>query len=273
MHSTLKNVGIKVALLVLISFNYANSQSISYTITDTDPSQFRSLNIRPYFSFNIPQTQLDIGLPINLNIDGQYWFPKLLDVRSGISLGTFIGFTGGATYHLSDKVKIKNNKFVVSSSTRGRTTTTRYFKAPASSKVIFGPCADFALGKLGTAGFFTEVDLGLNWQTFTRAYANLQDGSYIRSGKNGWIDLKAQAVIRSVNWDSSVLNQAPYRLLGVGGQLNLSGSAKPWKGITVYGCIAMGAVKMIGVIQSGITKESTVQPILNFGFGACINLL
>jgi len=273
MKSTLKNKVVRAFLIVFISINYCNSQIISYTITDTDPSKFRNLNIRPYFSFNIPQTQLDIGLPINLNVDGQYWFPKFLDVRAGICLGTFKGFTGGATYHLSDKVKIKNSKFVLGSSTRGRTTTTRYFKAPTTSKVIFGPCADFALGKLGTAGFFTEVDFGLNWQAYTRAYATLQNGSYIKSGRNGWVDLKIQAVIRSVNWGYSVLNETPYRVLGVGGQLNLSGSARPWKGVTFYGGIAMGAAKMLGVIQSGITKESTIQPILSFGIGASINLL
>jgi len=273
MTSTNKNKAFFAFLTLLIGLNYCKAQTVNYKITDTDPSKFRNLNIRPYFSFFIPPTSQVDGLPANLNIDAQYWFPKLLDVRAGICLGTFMGLTGGATYHLKDRVKIKKNKFVTSRTTSGRTETTKFFKAPASSKVIFGPSFDFALGKMGAAGFFTEFDFGLNWQTYTRAYATLSDGSTIKSSKNGWIDVKLQAVVRSVNWGSLIIGEVPYRVMGVGGQINLSGSVRPWKGVTLYFGLPMGVVKMMGVKQNGISAESTIQPILSINLGASINIL
>lgn len=239
---------------------------ITYTLTDTDISKFRKLNVRPYFSFYIPQSSQVRGLPINFNIDAQYWLPSSLNVRAGLCLGTFKGGTAGITYELKNRSKITKNKYVLSRTKSGNIETTNYFKAPTTSKVIFGPCLDFTAGALAKAGFYGEVTIGLNWQKYTRAYATLNNGRYIRSSANGWIDVKLQVVVRSVNWGSPVINEIPYRGLGVGGQVNISAVARPWKGVSFYAGLPMGVVKMIGA------KADKIQPILNINLGASINL-
>jgi hypothetical protein len=264
----MKKTIIKIGLAIgaICNFNTLNAQTINYKISGNDLNTFRKLSIRPYVSFFIPPTPVAEGFA-NAYIDAQYWLKNIVDIRVGFGVGTFTGFTSGGTFHLMDKAKSTKHKFVVSRSETRRTTTTKYFKAEADSRVVFGPCLDVSIGGLKNAGFYSKIDIGFDYQSFARAYAET-DGRYIASSKNGWFSLKMQGVIASVNWDDNKFDDIkPTRKVGLGGQLNLSGSARPWKGVTFFGSLPMGIMKIQGV------KKDAIQPILQINLGFSVNLI
>jgi hypothetical protein len=255
-----------IAIAAIANCNVLNAQSINYKIVGNDINTFRKLSVRPYASFFIPPTPIAEGFA-NGYIEAQYWLKNIVDIRAGFGVGTFTGFTGGGTFHLMDKIKSTKHKFVLSRTETRRTTTTNYFKAYADSRVVIGPCLDVSVGMLKNAGFFTKIDIGLDYQSFGRAYAETGNRT-IASSKNGWVSLKVQGVIASLNWDDNKFDATkPTRKLGIGGQVSLSASARPWKGVTFYANLPMGAMKIQGV------TEDAIQPILQINLGVSINLI
>ncbi len=255
-----------IAIAAMVNNSAVNAQSVNYKIVGNDLNTFRKLSIRPYASFFIPPTPIAQGFG-NAYIEAHYWLKNIVDIRAGFGVGTFTGFIGGGTFHLMDKVKPTKHKFVLSRSRSGRTETTTFFKANADRRIILGPCLDFSIGALKNAGFYTKVDIGFDYQSFARAYAETDNRS-IASSRNGWVGLKVQGVIASVNWDENKFDKTePTRKLGIGGQVCLSASARPWKGVTFYANLPMGAMKIQGV------TEDAIQPILQINLGLSINLI
>jgi hypothetical protein len=255
-----------IAIAAMINNQALIAQSVNYKIVGNDLNTFRKLSVRPYVSFYIPPTPIAEGFT-NFYLEAHYWLKNIVDVRAGFGVGTFTGFIGGGTFHLIDKIKSTQHKFVVSRSTTGRTETTKYFKAYADRRIVLGPCLDFSVGALKNAGFYTKIDFGFDYQSFARAYAET-DNRNIASSKNGWISLKVQGVIASINWDDNKFDDIkPVRKLGIGGQVSLSASVRPWKGVTLFANLPMGAMKIQGVAQKSI------QPILQINIGASINLM
>jgi hypothetical protein len=263
-------------LISIILIHSTKAQMVNYKIVGNDIENRHKLHIRPYLSFYIPPSTIGRNFHANLNVDAQYWFPKLLDVRAGINIGSFKGGTFGATYHLIDKIKSKNNKYVLSRTTRGKTETTTFLKAKANSHIIVGPCLDAMLGVLTEGGFYTKIDVGLDYQSFSRSYAEIGNRT-IPGARNGWVSCKVQGVVVSMNHDDNIFDAVPFeRRLGIGGQINLQASARPWRGVTFYAALPIGFVKVLGPAMEAPTitkKDKNIQPILYINIGASINLL
>jgi hypothetical protein len=257
---------VSVALMMISIANKNHAQSINYKIVGNDLQSFKLLNIRPYLAFFIPPTSIAEGFA-NAGVDAHYNLNKIANIHAGFSVGTFRGLTGGLTFHLVDKVKQKNHKFILSRSTRGSIQTTKYFKAKADAKIVIGPCLDVAIGSLKNAGFYTKIDIGLDYQTFVRAYAQIDNYS-IAGNENGWASFKVQGVFASINRDENKFDEiAPERRVGLGGQVNLSFIARPWKAVTLYAGLPLGVMKIIGV------KKDAYQPILQINLGASLNFV
>jgi hypothetical protein len=245
-------------VLAILCSTQNNAQSVKVTKMYNQQNTVKPLNIRTSIMFNIPQ---DNGseLPMNLNLEGHYWLPKLLDIRGGIQLGFFNGFNAGGTFHLVDNENPRQKKFIVS---REETSTRRkvvYFKASAQSRNIWGPCADIMVGTLGKANlFYTRIDAGLDWQKFTRAYAEVSDGTTYPANGNGWFSFKVLAT-------SAILNKQNKTYVGVGGLGRLMYNTRPWKKVSFFGDLQMGAVKFSQAIGTNV--------ILYFGGGVSVNLL
>jgi hypothetical protein len=253
-------------------------QNISYKIVENNVEERSQLHIRPAISFSIPPSDIIEGLPTTLSVEGQYW-TDVADFRATAHVGTFKGISVGATYHLSDKTKVKKEKFVVSTSKTKRVETTTYFKAPVNMHKISGPCADLTTGFYGEAGFFTKLDLGWDFQHFGRSYAEYGNRT-IKGSSNGWFSAKIQAVVANVaidmtnyfNLGAGTGKYTEERKMAFGGQINVSGAVRPWRGVTFYMSLPLGYMRYIGVSDAPETTNRGV-PILNIVLGAQINLL
>jgi hypothetical protein len=258
----------KILLVAITLFSIAlktQSQTISSNIT-SDLNTMRDLSIRPYVSFIIPPFDIrtKAALPINLNIDAQYWFKTLADVRVGVNLGAFNGGTLGITYHLRDKTKNAKHKFVLSRSSTRTTETTTYFKARGDIRSIFGPALDVTLGSFGNGnGFYNRIDFGFDFQSFSRVWAKTDQGNFA-SSRNGWVSFKLQGVFAN--------NQ---KTTGIGAVATIQASARPWKGVTFYAGLPMGILKTISELPPvvGIDEPKTISPIFAINLGASINLI
>jgi hypothetical protein len=62
------------------------------------------------------------------------------------------------------------------------------------------------------------------------------------------------------------------RKMALGGQLNISGAIRPWKGVTFYMSLPLGYMRYMGVSDAPETTNRGV-PILNIVLGAQIKLL
>jgi hypothetical protein len=255
-----------IVICTAICINTVSAQTVDYKIVGNDVESFRKLNIRPYLAFFIPPTSIAEGF-INAGIDAQYHLGKIANFNAGFSVGTFNGFTGGITYHLVDKIKSANYKFVVSRSKRGNVETINYFKAKADARIVIGPSLDISAGVLTKAGFYTKIDFGLDYQSFGRAYADL-NGWSIAGNRNGWVSMKLQGVFASMNRDENKFDATPaVRRIGIGGQVALSTMARPWRGVTLYAGLPLGVMKIMGV------EEDAIQPILQINLGMSINVI
>ncbi len=248
----IKNLKVVSLFAVVFTTSQLNAQ-VNYKVID-QMNTFKKLSIRPYMSFGI--APLDLGdLAANLNIEGQYWVSNKLDVRGGINMGTFTGITVGGTMHLKDAIQNKSQKYITSESYSGNTKTTKYFKGNADIRKVFGPAADLKIGYFNknTKVFYTQLDFGVDFQSFARNYAELNDGSTYPSNKNGWTSLKVQGVIAT-----------SFKKVAIGAMATLQASRRPWKGVTMYLNIPLGFMKTIG---------GEVIPIISPGFGVSINII
>lgn len=255
----------------IIATGRSIAQSVSTKIVENDLTTMHKLQIRPSIGFAIPYTQVN-GTPnvLALNVDAQYWVGTKLDCRASLMFGGFKGGSIGATYHLKDNIVPTKQKFILSRSTKGRTETTTFVKLKPDSRNIFGACADLNIGIIKGSGFATRADIGIDFQSFSRAFAEINESRYA-SSRNGWFSLKLAACIASVNYDSPTFVMIPTkRVLGVGGLANLNAITRPWKSVCLSTGIQMGALKAIGI--DPLDKEDSILPIFSFNLGVSINI-
>lgn len=272
------NLNSFLCFVILVGSFQLSAQNISYKIVGNDVEDESKLKIRPTISFSIPPSELVDGLPVIYSVEGQYW-TDIADFRATASFGTFKGLSVGATYHFTDITKIKKTKFVISTTKTKRVETTTYFKAPVNVHRISGPCADLTTGFFGEAGFYTKLDLGWDIQHYGRSYAKYENRT-IKGSSNGWINVKVQGVIANVavdmtNYFNVGAGSGTYireRKMALGGQLCLSGAARPWNGVTLYASLPVGYMRYMGVSDAPETTDRGI-PILNIILGAQIKLL
>lgn len=263
-----------IAFLVILQIN---AQTVNYKIVGNDVESRPKFVLRPFVAFSIPPSELVEGLPVTVNLEAQYW-TKMIDYRATGSFGTFKGASVGATYHLSDKIKTKKEKYVVSETETKRTKTTTFFRAPANVHRISGPSLDLTSGMYGAAGFYSKLDIGWDFQHFGRSFAEYNERT-IKGSSNGWVSMKLQAVLANVAIDmtdyfklgAGTGKYTEERKMAVGAQVNVSGAFKPWKSVTFYYALPLGYMKYMGVSKAPDTTPRGV-PILNIILGAQIKL-
>ncbi len=274
-----KSITKSILLLSILHFSFANlnAQQVSYKITENNLEDKSNFKIRPSISFFIPPTELIDGLPVNFNLESQY-FTKAMDFRGGLHYGTFIGASIGGTLHLVDKVKSVNNKFVTSRTETSTTVTTKFFKAAVNMHKVSGPCVDLTVGTLKDAGFYPKLEIGWDFQTYGKAYAEY-NGRSIKGNRNGWLSMKYQAVIANVNIDmtdyfglgAGTSTYTEERKMAVGFQINPSFAYRPWKTSTFYFSMPVGYLKYMGVSKAPDTTPGGF-PVLNILLGAQIGI-
>lgn len=242
-----------LSAVLVLGLNCLKGQKETLTIVE-ETNTIKLLSVRPYLTFGVAPITGDFAS--DLRIDAQYWYKDKFDVRLGSSGGTFTGVNIGGTYHLRDNYVTKSQKFIVSETQTGRTRTTTYYKSSASIRKVFGPAADVRIGYILSSSkvktMYTELNLGIDYQIFSRNYADSKDNRY-PSNKNGWYSVKFQGVLA---FGTSQL--------GVGAVGVMGASRKPWKGVTMHLNLAMGAIKYFG---------GKVNPIISPGFGLSVNLI
>jgi hypothetical protein len=253
----------KFALLAFIMF-LKNSCLLmaqeTYTILDQS-NTFRKLSIKPYMGFGISPVNSDV-FAVQLNLDAQYWLNDKLDIRAGSHSGNFTGGALGITYYLSNRVVSKSQKFIISESTEthgnSQTTKTNYYKAKGNLKKIKGIAIDVKTGVIPNDNkenkLYSQIDFGVDFQSFARNYYEKSNGDYYPSNRNGWNSFKLQGVIG--------LGQK-FALGAVG---TLQASRRPWKGVTMYLSIPLGILKTFG-------SNGEIIPIISPSFGFSINLI
>lgn len=241
------------AFLTISTFCKVQAQNNGLTIVE-QTNTIRLLSVRPYFVFGVAPITGDFAA--DLRVDAQYWHKDKFDVRLGTSGGTFNGVVLGGTYHLRDKSTLTSQKFIISQTETKTTRTTRYYRGTANQRRVFGPAVDAKVGFVqlnsDTKQLYTELDFGIDYQFFTRNYADLKDDSY-PSNMNGWYGVKLQGLM--------ALGASK---LGVGAVGVMGASRRPWKGVTMHLTLALGAIKYFG---------GGINPIISPGFGMSINLI
>ncbi len=259
----MKNKLQKSVLLALViicnSNNYTKAQN-TYTILDQS-NTFRKLSIKPYLALGISPVDGD-ELAVQLNLDAQLWLNDKMDLRAGAHTGNFTGGMLGGTYYLTNRIVSKSQKFIVSESTETRgnteTTTTNYYRAEGNIKKIKGIAIDVKSGvipnSLQEKKLYSQIDFGMDFQSFARNYYEKSDGEYYPSNKNGWTSFKLQGVV------------GIGEKFAVGAVGTLQASRRPWKGATMYLTIPLGVLKTFG-------NGGEIIPIISPGFGLSINLI
>jgi hypothetical protein len=271
------NKSMALLFLILILTNVSSAQKVEHKIIGNDVEDKSMLKIRPSISFSIPPTEIVEGLPMTLNLEAQYW-TKPMDYRFTGSFGTFKGASAGITYHMVNQIKTRNEKFVISRSKSGNTTTTTYFKSPVNIYRISGPCADLTSGVFGNAGFYSKLDFGWDFQTYGRSYATYENRT-LKGAKNGWMSIKLQGVLANVAVDmtdyfklgAGTGKYTEERKMAVGGQVNFSGAISPWQKITFHLNMPLGYMKYMGVYAAPETT-SKGSPILSINLGLQVRL-
>lgn len=234
---------------LLISSELLMAQGKSLTVVD-ETNTIKLLSVRPNMVIGVAPITGDFAADVRL--DAQYWYKDKFDARFGTSGGVLNCVSFGGTYHLQDKMVSKAHKFIVSETDKQRT----YYRHNANVRRVFGPAADARIGYVLTSNkaklFYTELDLGVDYQVFSRNYADIGEESY-PSNKNGWYSIKFQGI------------------LAVGGKQFAAGFAgtmgaarRPWKGVTMYLSMSLGVLKTFG---------GSLNPIISPGFGVSINLI
>ena len=261
---TIKNLCPILAFTFLFASGATLAQSSAARITDNDLTSFKPLNLLTYASFYIPPTRAVDGLGMDINLNAYYTLPKTAQLRGGIAVGIFNGIKLGATYYLKNGEKMANYKFVVSRSTSGNTTITKYYVQQAKVRNFFGPAVDIQAGLLKGAGFYARMDLGFDFQTFGRAYSE-RDGTVYSGKRNGWGGVKAQVIIANVMFDAR-FPETDKRAMMFGFQIAPQVASKPWKRVCLYGAMPIGFMKAAGF------KDDAVMPILSIDLGMNIRL-
>ena len=240
-------------------------QSTSYKIQYNDVSDLRSLQVRLYPEFFIAPGDRDLKLPANLIVDAHYYLGSLADVNAGLSFGSNTGVLLGGCLHLRDHQREVKEKFILSQSTSGRTTTTRFLKVPVIARGFSGPCADVFVGNQMGA-FTSKVDLGWCWSGYRHSQIQLDENRYISGSFNGFHTIKIQAVFQApIPTSKSYFNEKGAYVTdkgnapGIGGQLALDYQFRPWKFCTLYSGLTMGYIKV---------PDDGSAPILSIRLGA-----
>lgn len=245
----------KILFKAVLLFCSATIVGQNETLTVVEETNtIKLLSVRPYLVIGVAPVTGDFAS--DLKLDAQYWYKDKFDLRLGSSGGTFNGVTLGGTYHLKDNFVQKSHKFIVSETQTGRTRTTTYYRGNANMRKIFGPAVDARVGYILSSSktkiLYSELNLGIDYQFFSRNYADSKDSRY-PSNKNGWYSAKFQGVLAF-----------GMKKFGVGVVGVMGASRRPWKGVTMHLTLAMGAIKYFG---------GRVNPIISPGFGVSINLI
>jgi hypothetical protein len=266
---------IKVLLsaITFVVFGKTSAQQVSTKIVENDLTTMHNLQVRPNLGVALPYLPVNNARKIMaLNIDAQYWLGTVADFRASIMIGGFTGVSLGATYHVKDKIAPTKQKFVLSRSSNGKTNTTTFVKLKPDSRNIFGPCADLNIGFFKGTGFATRLDVGLDFQSFSRAIAVIDDSRYA-SSRNGWFSLKIAGCFTNINYGDPANNIPSKFIFGFGGLANLNAVTRPWKKVCLSTGIQMGAIKAIGLNTTpSVVKQDSVFPIFAFNIGVSINL-
>ena len=245
----------KTYLLLLLGFGLFNmsfAQTNAYKMHFNQVDDFRNFHVRLYPEFFIAPGDRELKLPVNLVVDARYWHGTVADFRAGVSFGSNLGVHLGGTLHLKDHIRNVNDKFVTSRSQSRTTTTTRFYRTSVLARGISGPCADVFIGNQMGA-FTSKIDLGWEFQGYRRSQIVTEGGRYINGAMNGYHSLKFQAVFQApIPTSRSSFNERGasvtenFNAVGVGGQISVDASARPWKFATLYGGLSMGYIKVAG---------------------------
>ncbi len=245
----------KKAIIIVSALFIGITEMESQTLSIVEETNtIKLLSIKPYLVLGVAPVTGDFAA--DLKLDAQYWYKDKFDVRLGSSAGTFNGVNLGGTYHLKDRYIQKDQKFIVSETETKSTRTTTYYKASAKIRKVFGPAIDakvgYVLSSSKTKLFYTELNFGVDYQFFSRNYADSKDSRY-PSNKNGWYNAKFQGFLAYGG-----------NKFGVGAVGLMGASRRPWKSVTMHLTMALGAIKYFG---------GKVNPIISPGFGISINVV
>lgn len=177
--------------LAMLSIMGAYAQSENKDGVNNMPLDWRKLNVNPYISFFIPYAEpKETSIPATINVEATYQVEKIANLRATLHLGSFTGLTIGGMYHLSDKVRNKKTRFIVAE----LKDKVYFYKGKADKQSIFGPAVDLKIGRYNETGFYTRVQGGLEWQTYSRSYYK-----GFNSAANGFTSVKIQALVANMN--------------------------------------------------------------------------
>jgi hypothetical protein len=240
-------------------------QTTNYQVNFNQVDDLRSLQVRLYPEFFIAPGDRELKLPANLIVDAHYYLGTLADISAGLSLGSNTGLLLGGSLHLRDHQREVKEKFVLSQSTSGRTTTTRFLKVPVIARGFSGPCADVFIGSQMGA-FTSKIDLGWSWSGYRHSQIQLNENRYISGSFNGFHTIKIEAVFQApIPTSRSYFNEKGLYVTqkgnaaGVGGQMAIDYQFRPWKFCTLYSGLTMGYIKV---------PDDGSAPILSIRLGA-----
>lgn len=264
----IKTIHMKIFFIpvLFLGFNAASfGQSVNYKIHYNEVNDLRSLQVRLYPEFFIAPGDRELKLPANLILDAHYYLGSLADISAGFSIGSNTGVLLGGSLHLRDHQREVKERFVLSRSTSGRTTTTRFLKVRVTARSFSGPCADAFIGSQMGA-FTSKVDLGWSWSGYRHSQIVLDEDRYISGNLNGFHTIKLQAVFQApIPTSKSYFNEkGPYvtdegNAAGIGGQLAFDYQFRPWRFCTLYSGLTMGYIKV---------PDDGSAPILSIRLGA-----
>ncbi|RYD97131.1 MAG: hypothetical protein EOP54_11850 [Sphingobacteriales bacterium] len=232
----------KILTLALIAL-VVNASTYAQEVVQNS-LEWKNIRIRSGLSIYIPYVKLEeTQLTGELYVEGAYALGKKADATASLHIGSFKGVSVGGTYHMKDKLTSKKSKFTVSSTTRGNKETHTFYKQMTEYRVAAGPTAKLKVGIFGNSGFYTRIEGGWDWQTYSRAYYN----NYA-SNRNGFTSVKLLATIanfRQFEINSSYEEQYVGRV-GVGGLVSLFHERKPWKKVSYHIGLDMGYMHVLG---------------------------
>lgn len=242
----------KLTLLITLSITATSFSAIAQK--DTNPVviqeslDWNKLNARAGLSIYIPYVELaETALTGDAYGELNYQLGKIANVHGRINLGSFTGIAVGGTLHASDEMVTKSTKFKVASSTRGNTETTTFYRNNSEFRKVKGPTAELRIGKFGDSGFYSRLDGGYDFQTYSRAYYKGYG-----SNRNGFSSVRFLATIAKFNQAEYTGTTKNYESrIGAGGLVSIFAEKSPWKRITFHIGLDAGYMKIFGVVDNG----------------------
>lgn len=232
----------KILTLLLLAFS-AHSSTYAQEVVQNSLA-WKNIRARAGLSIYIPYVKLDENkIAAELYMEGAYALGTTADATAALHIGSFKGISVGGTYHMKDKLIAKKSKFTVGTSARGNKETHTFYKQMTEYRVAAGPTAKLRLGFFGNSGFYTRIEGGWDWQTYSRAYFN----GYA-SNRNGFTSIKLLATIasfRQFEINSSYEEKYVGRV-GAGGLVSLFHERKPWKKVSCHIGLDMGYMHVLG---------------------------